>query len=284
MKVAVATFIYPAPSIHDFARDCLESLARQTYCDFGLFIFNDGLKNLESIVAACGVRAEIIALQGSPADIRRQAIRYLQKRGFDIIVFADIDDILADNRIATALEILKAGADIALNDLVLFGENMTKERVFAGRLEENACVQLKDIHDGNCFGMSNTALRIAAIPDSAFSPRDVEAFDWFLYTCLLANGAISRFTGKTVTFYRQHPDNIAAIYNLSVGNIVRGLNIKRRHFEVFDPTYAAELSRTDSKIKQNPGFQQIYCQAVRGAMRPQPFWWEAIKTYKEFGL
>lgn len=285
MKIAVATFIYPAPSIRDYARACLESLARQTYSNFELFIFNDNLDDVASLLPVQNRQARIVALDGTPANIRKKAIRHLRDLGFDIIVFADIDDLFNQNRIEVAVETITAGADIALNELILFGEGLThEERLFQGRLAEQEIVRLEDIRDGNCFGMSNTALRTSAVPDTVFAPYDVPAFDWFLYTCLLANGATARFTGKTATLYRQHPNNMAAIRDLSDDNIARGLGIKRRHFEVFDTAYAADLAETEDRVKQDEAFRQAYYKAVRTVMRPQPFWWEAIKTYRELGL
>lgn len=285
MKIAVATFIYPAPTIRDYARDCLASLVRQTHGDFSLYVFNDGLDDVASLLPVEGPPAKIVALSGTPADIRRQAIHYLRLCGFDTIVFADIDDLFDANRIAVSAEMIAGGADIALNELVLFGDGINaNDGLFQGRLREQAVVKLADIRDGNCFGMSNTAVRISAIPDSVFFPRAVLAFDWFFYTCLLASGAVAQFTGRVATYYRQHPNNLAAICDLRDDNLQRGLGIKRRHFEVFDPVYAAELLETEGKISRDAAFRDVYCRAVRAAMRPQPFWWESIKTYRELGL
>jgi hypothetical protein len=132
--------------------------------------------------------------------------------------------------------------------------------------------------------MSNTAVRISVIPDAAFQSKNVMAFDWFFYTSILANGALARVSSKTVTYYRQHANNIAAIRNPTDCDIVRGLKIKRDHFDVFDPVYAAELLETENWISQNRRSTASYCTGVREAMRSQPFWWESIKTFKELGL
>jgi len=45
-----------------------------------------------------------------------------------------------------------------------------------------------------------------------------------------------------------------------------------------------ELLETEGKIRQDKVFQTAYCKAVSAAMRPQPFWWESIKTFRELGL
>jgi glycosyltransferase involved in cell wall biosynthesis len=285
MKIAVATFIYPGPAISEYARACLDTLARQTNGDFSLFVFNDGYRDVESVLQLHGPRAQIVEVCGTPADIRRQAIRYLRDSGFDVIVFADIDDLFDENRVAVAIEMIEDGVDIVLNELVLFGSGMLNtENLFQGRLEEKSVLKLEDIREGNCFGMSNTAVRVSVIPDSVFEPRNVLAFDWFFYTNLLIGGAVAQFTGKVATYYRQHLNNMAAIRGLSEVNILRGLEVKRSHFDVFDPVYAAEISETEGKIRQNKVFREAYCKAVSAAMLPQPFWWESIKTFRELGL
>jgi hypothetical protein len=285
MKIAVATFIYPAPFIRDYARACLDTLVRQTHDNFSLFVFNDGLDDVAALLPAEGPPAQIVELEGTMADIRRQAIHYLRDSGFDVIVFADIDDLFDDNRIAVVAEMIADGADVVVNELVLFGDGLTaKEPLFQGRLAEQAIMKLEDIREGNCFGMSNTAVRISAIPDAVFEPRDVLAFDWFFYTCLLESGAVSRFTGRVATYYRQHANNMAAIRDLTDDSILRGLGIKRRHFDVFDPSYASVLLETEDLIRKDSVFKKIYCKAVRLALQSQPFWWESIKSYKELEL
>jgi len=285
MKIAVATFIYPAPGITEYAQACLETLASQTHCDFNLFVFNDGYRDVESLLLLHGPPAQIVELSGTPADIRRQAIRYLRDSGFDIIIFADIDDLFDINRVAVAIEMIASGADVVLNELILFGDGVSNvEWLFRGRLKEQSVLRLQDIREGNCFGMSNTAVRVSAIPDVVFEPRNVLAFDWFFYTHLLLRGGVARFTGKVATYYRQHANNMAAIRDLGEDNLLRGLKIKRMHFDVFDPAYAVELLETEGKIRQDKVFQTAYCKAVSAAMRPQPFWWESIKTFRELGL
>jgi hypothetical protein len=285
MKTAVATFAYPAPSIDIYAKECLHSLAKQTDRDFSLFVFNDGLASIAQIVSDSKINAEIVPVSGDPAAIRRHAIRHLIECGFDIIVFADIDDLFDVQRVEVAKKLIQAGIDIVVNELILFGQSYPQPyHMLEGRLKEGDALTSADIRQGNCLGMSNTALRTSAITDKALEAHPVTAFDWFFYTNILANGASAKFTAKVQTLYRQHANNIAPIHHLDDTNILRGLKIKHQHFHAMSNDYAKELAHTIALANTDDFQKQAYCRAVRSAMRPQPFWWEPIKTFKELGL
>jgi glycosyltransferase involved in cell wall biosynthesis len=285
MKAAVATFAYPAPLIEQYAEECLCSLAKQTDTDFVLFVFNDGLTAMEDIISHSGMNAEMIAVTGNPAGIRRQGIQHIAALGFDIIIFADIDDVFDEKRVEIAKKMLADDVDVVVNELVLFGEGtIDAYHMLGGRLAEGEELGQDDIRQGNCFGMSNTALRISAIPLAVFEDKQVVAFDWFLYAHVLANHARARYTQKTRTFYRQHANNTASIRVLSDANIVRGLEIKRQHFWAMGDGHADELAATRDHISRNSGEAAKYFDAVRAAMPSHPFWWEPIMTFKELGL
>ena len=285
MKTAVVTFAYPAPSIEKYADECLRSLSKQTDPDFVLFVFNDGLASLKDIVSLSGVKAEIVEVSGEPAAIRRLGIRHIMELGFDIIIFADIDDVFDENRIEIAKKILHSDVDVVVNELVLFGQDSTDGYHMLGdRLAEGAEVVQNDIRQGNCFGMSNTALRASSIPQAVFEDRQVIAFDWLFYTHVLANHARARYTGAVRTFYRQHANNTASVRVLSDANIMRGLDIKSQHFVAVGDKHAEDLLATRDRISRKNSDAIKYCKAVRAAMPRHPFWWEPIKTFKELGL
>lgn len=286
MKTAVATFAYPAPSIDIYARECLASLTNQTDRDFSLFVFNDGLDSISQIVSNSTIQAEIIPVSGDPAAIRRYAIRHLIECGFDIIVFADIDDLFDIQRVNVAKNLIRDGIDVVINELILFGASYPQPyHMLKGRLQDGDALTLVDIKQGNCFGMSNTAVRTSAISESALEAHSVVAFDWYFYTNILANGASAKFTAKTHTLYRQHDNNIAPIQHLSDQNILSGLKIKQQHFDALHDNYAHELAHTiDLLSNGHDTKKQMYYRAVRDAMPLQPFWWEPIKTFKELGL
>jgi glycosyltransferase involved in cell wall biosynthesis len=282
MRAAVATFIYPARSIETYARECLASLAAQSDRAFELVVFNDGFAAAKDIVHASGIVGEIVPVDGHPAAIRRQAIARLLAEGFDIVVFADIDDRFDENRVATAKRMLAGDTDVVVNDLTLFGtDRMMSTPMWGDRLSEGQIMTVNLIRHGNCFGMSNTAVRLRAIPAQALAPDNVVAFDWLFYTRALAAGARARFTGATRTHYRQHDNNTAALGRLSDAQITRGLLIKYEHYRALGDPKAAAFAHTLQRLGADLEGAARYCEAVRQQCPVAPFWWEPLKTIEE---
>ena len=291
MKTAVLTVAYAAPEIETYAAECLASLERQTDADFSVMIIKDGLSGLDDILRERHLNLSVQSVSGTPAAIRRTAILAAIDLGFDVLVFADIDDYFDDNRVAVAKQLVAEGEVLVCNELMLFGRGYERPRPMLGpRFADGEMITAPDLNDANCMGMSNTAMRADAI-DTGLLDRtnDVTAFDWLFFTLLLRSGLNARFTTATNTRYRQHAGNVANARDLSNVDILRGVRIKREHFAALsdDPYFhwrAVAFAATAERLNADAALAQRYCVAVRAAAPPSPLWWEPIKTLEELSL
>ena len=185
MRTAVLTVAYPGQDMKMFAHECFESLAAQSERRFDVLVCNDGADYLSGLTLPSDIAIRIEPVTGSPAAIRRHAIKRLLDDGYEIIVFADIDDCLAPNRIKIAKALIADGHRVVFNELELFGANMPHSRaMFAGRINDGSMIDADKIMHANCLGLSNTAMHRDVMTDDALLADEVVAFDWlFLPAC-----------------------------------------------------------------------------------------------------
>jgi len=194
--------------------DFFNSLINQTYKKFDVIVVNDGYKDFEKIKTIYAQNLNIIELKYSstPAKNREYGINYCIDNKYDILIFGDSDDYFKNNRIEKSLEILN-DADIAVNDLSLFNENgVYEEKYLSHRLNNLDVVNFEFITNKNIFGMSNTAVKLKNISKVTFDNKII-AVDWYFFKILLKQGLKAIFTNETVSFYRQHENNIVGLSN-----------------------------------------------------------------------
>lgn len=209
-KVAILTTIFPAnqPYIITF----FDSLQQQTYRNFDIVVVNDGFDGFEDIVRRYSQELSIVELKYSntPAKNREWGINYCIEEAYDVLIFGDSDDYFAKNRIEKSLELLEDN-DIVVNDLSLFDENgVYEEKYLSNRLKNRQTVDFEFIKDKNIFGMTNTAIRLSIASSVSFD-SEINAIDWFFFKMLLKNRYKAIFTNETVSFYRQHKNNMVGL-------------------------------------------------------------------------
>jgi hypothetical protein len=290
MRTAVLTVAYPGHDMKTFARECFDSLGAQSERGFDVLVCNDGADYLSDMRLPPDIAVKVEPVTGSPAAIRRHAIRSLLQDGYEIIVFTDIDDCLAPNRIEVVTALIAGGNHVVFNELEMFGANMQHSlSMLAGRINDGSVFTADKIMHANCLGLSNTAIHRDAMTDDALLPDEVVAFDWLFFTRLLLAGRSARFTSATTTHYRRHDANLAAVTDWPDGAIRNGVRVKRQHYSALRQhagyaTMAAEFTAIGERMDNDESFAAAYCEAVRAAIPPQPWWWEPIKARKELGL
>jgi len=288
MKTAVLTVVYEG--VEPYINDFMISLQQQTDTNFDLIIINDGFKQLDQLLSRFNINSRTLHFEASFVERRKQGIKRLKEEGYDTVVFADSDDYFNSQRIEITKQLL-ANYDLVCNELVLFGESVSDIIPMASsRFYDGQVLTLKNIYHGNIMGMSNTGVRLNYIlPLIDFIPDDVIAFDWVLYSLALLNGCSCVFTNKAITFYRQHTNNIASPQNYSEEQIIRGVKVKHRHYQImcnYDKeydSYVEEFERLINRLQNTP-FKHDYCKAVRVNAPKHPLWWESIKTERELNL
>jgi glycosyltransferase involved in cell wall biosynthesis len=192
--------------------DFFGSLKNQTYKNFDVIVVNDGHKEFEEVKSFFDQTLNIVELQYSntPAKNREYGINYCIDHKYDVLIFGDSDDYFENNRVEKSLELLKE-TDIVVNDLSLFDENgIYEERYLSHRLENLDEVDLEFIKNKNIFGMTNTAIKLENVSKVTFDDK-VVAVDWCFFKTLLKQGLKTLFTNETVSFYRQHEDNMVGL-------------------------------------------------------------------------
>lgn len=219
-----------------FSDQYFASLAAQSFNDFDIVLLNDGFFDLakyKQLYPSLRIR-ELMPVQGDSISKNRQLlINAALQINYDVLVFADFDDVFAENRIEVSLKKL-VSADLFVNELMTFNDSLDDSRpVIGSRLDNNACVDFSYVLDKNLFGLSNTALNTASLKGFVCDfPSDILAVDWLFYSILLCRGLRAVYSNETLTYYRQHGQNIAGAPN-GKGDLdwlAKTLEIQYRHF------------------------------------------------------
>ncbi len=266
MKVAFLTTIFPMDK--KYLYDFFNSLESQTINNFDIIIVNDGYENFEDIKTLYNHTLNIIEIKYSNtiAKNREYGINYCIGEGYDILIFGDSDDYFEQNRIEKSIELLSEN-DIVVNDLNLFDEiEVYEEKYLSNRLKNLELVSFEFIKDKNIFGLSNTAIKLKNI-ENIFIPEDLEAVDWYIFSILLIKDKKAIFTNETISFYRQHQENIVGLKKIDEKSFNKGVNVKKKHYKALNSMseqFLFEIKRL-SNIKYND--KKNIC---------NPLWWELI--------
>ena len=211
MKIGFLTTIFPMKE--QYIYDFFDSIKNQTYKNFDVIVVNDGYEKFEELKSIYNQYLNIIELEYSntPAKNREHGINYCIEKAYDILIFGDSDDYFVQNRVEKSIELLQNN-DIVVNDFDLFDENgIYEEKYISNRVENNAIIKASFIEDKNIFGLSNSALNLNILKNRVIFEKDIVAVDWFLFKNLLRNGKKAIFTNETISFYRQHKENIVGL-------------------------------------------------------------------------
>lgn len=291
MKNKTVVFTVSYPAVEPYISDFLHSLSKQTDKDFALFLLNDGLSDIERFLEGIDFPVKVLEQEGRPAALRKAGIQWAISEGFQSIIFADADDCFADNRIEISKKML-VDHDVVCNEILLTGQKYSQPIPMLGELFDDGMeITTRDILNGNCLGLSNSSIRVDKIFELMSEiPDDIIAFDWAFFSLCLHAGAKAIFTNNTQTYYRQHDDNIASPCAFSEEQILRGVRVKRDHYDFLSKHYdgyihlSKEFKRLYSRLQLNALLKEDYCKAIRMNATDVSIWWEPIKTLEELGL
>ncbi len=265
MKIAFLTTIFPMNEKYLF--DFFDSLKNQTNRNFVVIVVNDGYKDFEKIKLKYNQDLDIIELQyqNTPVKNREYGINYCIENGYDILIFGDSDDYFSKNRVEISLELLR-DSDIVVNDLSLFDDSggIYKKMYLSNRLNDLQLIDFEFIKDKNIFGLSNTAIRLNVLK-KVIIPEGLVAVDWYFFTLLLSYGQRAIFTNETITYYRQHQENIVGLKELDETSFKKAIGVKQRHYEALK----GKIVGIDLELKKlsNISFDNII-------KIDNPLWWE----------
>jgi glycosyltransferase involved in cell wall biosynthesis len=279
------------PSVFPYLQDFLYSLAVQTDKEFSVFLLNDGVPNVEEALSRFDLNVQLRNISGTPSSIRKAGIEWVLQQDADTIIFADSDDYFMENRIAVSKKFL-SDYDIVFNELLIVGEGLQQPLpILGGRYQDREVITKDSINRLNCMGLSNVAMQTACISRMfAQIPNDIIAFDWAFFFLCLHEGIKPIFTKQTATYYRQHSNNIASLRALTDDQILRGVCVKRDHYQFvssYDCEYEVMSISFDAllcRLNEDAVFKDCYCRKIRKLAPLLPLWWEAIKTVEDINL
>ena len=255
------------PQNEKFFKFFLNSLSSQTYKDFDLVIVNERFKNLNYYRDLYpDLNIVNINSNNSPAKNREIGINYCIENKYDVLIFGDSDDYFQNNRIEVTLKILK-NADIVVNDLSLFNKNkIYNENYFSNRIKNKQIIDFKFIKSKNIFGFSNSAIKLINL-NKIVLPSNLIAVDWYFFSKFLLSGYHAEFTNETVSFYRQHQQNLVGFKEIDEKSFKKGINVKIKHYEALNTI----KNQFDNDIKRL--YSKIYNKEKK---IKNPLWWELI--------
>ena len=207
----------------DYIRDFLESLCRQTYKEFSLYVRDDGSQDSTlEIIKEYGSRLSIVTLDsrgnlGAPASFF--SLLQAANGQFDQVFFADQDDVwnqdkieravasLADREAEPALYFSRLElVDHQLNSLCL--SHPVRRVSFGAALVENSAI-------GCTVALNRVASNLicSALPQRVFH-------DWWVFLVCTALGSVFYDPVPTVK-YRQHTANFVGAPASSFDHYVR---------------------------------------------------------------
>jgi len=284
-ETAFISAVYPG--VEEYLGDFLTSLAAQDYKSFDVIIVNDGLEDCEEKLSLhYDLNIRTVSADGTPAQVRKEGIRYLCENDYKTVIFGDSDDYFAPNRIGKLLSCLGTN-DVVLNELTLVDKkkNVIEKHYLSERLKDGQSVPFCYIRNKNCFGFSNTATRVSLLKDIPI-PKDLIAVDWYIFSYLLTIGARAVFTSATETFYRQYSNNTIGIGALDERKILTGIRVKAVHYHALSKEYSefAKLAEMFASLENillsDKEKLSNYCSRIHGLNLVNPLWWENIQIFK----
>ena len=280
MKTLLVSFVYP--KIKQYLKDFFISLDNQTFEEFDTIIFNDNFtENLRNY----GYDGKIMynSEKLNIFEVRKLIIDYSNKNKYDLLIFADADDVMAKDRVEIIIKSYEDNVSFFYNDLYLLSNRSTD--FFKGKLPHRI-TDLNKIKEYNFLGMSHTALNMKKekeILKKMPITNKMIAFDWYIHSYILLKGGSGKKV-NTKTYYRTYDHNTAGFPNyLTEKKLRTGLRVKKYHYNFmkqFDETYKELLDkiiRLEKKLK-NPQFKEKYIKYINLKYSDSVFWWENIKA------
>jgi hypothetical protein len=165
------------------------------------------------------------------------------------------------------------------------GRPDTVRGVRAGRTGIDPGLTWQDLLCGNCIGLGNSALRLAAaLPLLDAIDPTLPAYDWALYTRLLhARPDLRlRFLPEARTWYRWHAGSLAGGLSTQPQSLLTAIAVRLRHYAALAgltpliARLARITERLDAHLRRQPAALAAYRQHVLATLSRcgvQPPWW-----------
>lgn len=300
-KTLWAVVLYPSTHFDIFLKDCLESIALQSFKDFSLYLFYDGLDQIqqEKVKQTChtlNLNPTFIHKQPlgatHPSQIRHQIIAFALEKKFEILLFSDFDEKCDSNRLDLTLPAMEEYGFCYCNAYVT---DFNYQKLHFQDLHTllkipNTITELAPIIDKNFVGLGSLGINLKQYNNKhpKILPHTL-AYDWFLATHMLLCNLKGKSISLSFTKYRQHSDTYIGIGKpLNTETLHLGLQVKLNHYIHFSqhaPIFQNRLKqirKLKAYLANNQQNIEKYIRIVNEHFNPlEMSWWENIKTLKE---
>ena len=273
------TVVYPQAL--PYFKDVCDSARSQTRKAFDVVVVNDGCDASVIKTQLLGLRSTIIDSVGTIAGNRLLGIDYARQHHYKYLFFSDADDTFTANRFERTIdEFETSGADIVVCNLNVANEKCEPviECYFSAEIPYDTWIDAAFLSDKNIMGMSNTALRVASVPNNIAVP-DIPIVDWYLFTVLLINGLRARYISDSLVNYRQYSANMIGITHFNVQNFRKLANHKMNHYRLLVENGYTQFVDLYSKTEQLSDLTDVEIQQILNknlSIHKQPLWWQII--------
>lgn len=295
--IILASVLYPTASFNIFLIDLLGSIKNQTYKNFSIIFFLDGIEETQvnSIVEELKLDQNIFfkkcrANTLTPAQIRNEIIKFAYHLSCDILIFCDFDEKIFPSRIEETLYHFKKDITFTYCNAYLTDENFNSlngETLFQNKKIPNQVKDINPILKRNFIGMGGLALRLKNLSlDKLNVSSDILVFDWFLATFMLLNNWKGKKITNCLVYYRQHNNNhVGANKIIDKMKLHLGIQVKKSHYKYFSQ-YDQRFLLLYHEICELEKYTQRnidkYIKIINTYFNPNTLcWWEDIKTLEE---
>lgn len=300
-RILWAVVLYPSIHFDTFLKDCFASIASQSCKDFTLYLFYDGLDQIqqEKVKQTChslDLNPTFIHKQPlgvlNPSQIRHQMISFSIENNFEILIFSDFDEKVDSNRLEFTLPAVE-DYDFAYCNAYITDFNHQKlhtQDLHTLLKIPSTITEPTPIIDKNFVGLGSLGINLARYGNQ--HPKtlpDTLAYDWFLATHMLLCRLKGRSIPLSFTKYRQHSNAYIGIGKpLNPQTLHLGLQVKLNHYAHF-AQYASifqdrlnQMRDLESYLANDKQSMEKYIKIINNHFHPlEMSWWENIKTLKE---
>lgn len=279
-QVCFLSFIFPSNSL--FLKNFFSSLELQDYQDFDIVLINDGFNNIENFIPSkIKNRVYIFEGNGSIPKIRQIGINLVLELGYKYVVFGDSDDFFQANRISESLKGLSR-THVCFNDLSIFKDEKILDKYYwRKRLIGVGLLTKNWLFDKNCIGLGNSAVRSEVLLNIEI-PENIIAVDWFLFSIILQKFN-AKFLKNTLTFYRQHTNNLVGGVNcIDEMLVLQAIEVKKNHYSNFTqiPDYILKNFETNISYLSSQTIFKHYLNELN-ELDYNLFWWESTNFFNK---
>lgn len=251
-----------------FFAEFLQSIDNQTFKEFDLLIINDGVDESELKVRLDETSINSYVINNTtnlkPADLRVKLIEESKKRGYNLLVIGDCDDLFATTRVELIDKVQKKKPEYTFyyNELLRFDFTPAMKDI------PSTTEEISQILQNNYIGMSNAALNLDKLSlDFIDSLKGCQSFvfDWYLFSRILCSGGKGVLVEKAITYYRIYSGNFVGLD----AEVDRELEVKKMHYSMmvdYNPIYGSLLEKINSLDMNN----------IQVQLKDNSFWWNRI--------